>query len=325
MWLKLVLLGASILAADPPAGDGTIEGVVVRAADQSPVAGAEVILRARVGGQLATVAETTADAQGRFCFSHLAADGDCLYLPGANRDGIHYPGTNVRLSAIEPHAEVTLTVHDAVTFPNPPVVRRHEIVLRPQSGALEVTESMLVDNPSSACYVGQAAGENAEPVTLQLAIPAGFERVTFATEFFGRRFALIGGKLATSVPWPPGQRELKFSYLLPNAQRHYVWQRPLDLSTAQLRVSVCGGLSDEVVCNLPAAAIREDGAVSFEAKEPLLSAGYPLRVELGHLPISVMAYAPWLALTTLVGLVLATCVPRMPLRWMRRGAVNSRR
>ena len=63
---------------------------------------------------------------------------------------------------------------------------------------------MLIDNPSAACYVGQAAGEGAEPVTLRLAIPAGFERVTFTSEFFGRRFSLVGGKLVTGVSLAAG-------------------------------------------------------------------------------------------------------------------------
>ena len=75
MWLTLVLLTGSVLAADLPTDDGIIEGVVVRAADQSPVAGAEVVLRAGVDGQLLPVAETTADDQGRFRFEHLRTDG----------------------------------------------------------------------------------------------------------------------------------------------------------------------------------------------------------------------------------------------------------
>ena len=109
---------------------------------------------------------------------------------------------------------------------------------------LRVTESMLIDNPGTACYVGQAAGEDAAPVTLQLAIPANFAQVTFAGEFFGRRFSLTGGKLVTGVPWPPGQRELRFSYVLANAERHRVWQRPLDLPSSGVRVSVRTGRPD---------------------------------------------------------------------------------
>ena len=181
-----------------------IEGVVVRAADHTPVPRAEVVLRAKVDGQLLPVAETTADAQGRFRFAQLPADGATVYLPGANRGGIHYPGPSVRLSSLRRRAEVTLAVHDAVTFPNPLVVRRHTITLCPEPGVLRVTESMLIDNPSAACYVGQAAGEDVEPVTLQLAIPADFAQVTFASEFFGRRFSLSRRKTRHRRPLAAG-------------------------------------------------------------------------------------------------------------------------
>ena len=250
MWLILVLLTGSVLDASPPLRDGMIEGVVVHATDHTPVPRAEVVLRAKVDGQLLPVAETTADAQGRFRFAQLPADGANVYLPGANRGGIHYPGPSVRLSSLRRRAEVTLAVHDAITFPNPLVVRQHTITLCPEPGVLRVTESMLIDNPSAACYVGQAAGEDVEPVTLQLAIPADFAQVTFASEFFGRRFSLIGGKLVTGVPWPPGQRELTFSYVLANTQRHYVWQRPLDLPSTKVRVVVRGNQPGRVTSDL---------------------------------------------------------------------------
>ncbi len=254
--------------------------------------------------------ETTADAQGRFRFDHLAVDGANAYLPGANRDGIHYPGPSVRLNSLRRRAEVELAVYDVVAFPNPLVVRRHEITLAPEPGALRVTESMLIDNPGPACYVGQSAGKDAEPLTLQLAIPANFQRVTFASEFFGRRFSLLGGMLMTSVPWPPGQRELKFSYVLPNTQRHCVWRRPLDLPSEHLRVSVRGDRPDEVTCTLSSAPSREEGAIVFQTGEHTLPAGYPLRVELGHLPVSAMTYAPGMAVAALAGLALTTFIRR---------------
>ncbi len=324
MWFILVLMTGSALAASPPLRDGMIEGAVVNAADRTPVPRAEVVLRAKVDGQLLPVAETTADAQGRFRFTRLPADGATVYLPGANRGGIHYPGPSVRLSPLQRRAEVTLTVHDAVTFPNPLAVRRHTITLCPEPGVLRVTESMLIDNPSAACYVGQAAGEDAEPVTLQLAIPADFAQVTFANEFFGRRFSLSGGKLVTAVPWPPGQRELTFSYVLANTSRHYVWQRPLDLPSTKVRVLIRRNQSaraaadpgkgdnpifvDTKTGTVPTPQ-QEDGEIAFDSGRRTLSAGYLLSIELDHMPVTLMTYAPWAATATLVGLLLATCLP----------------
>jgi hypothetical protein len=308
MLLTLVLLAGSVLEANPPLRDGIIEGTVVRAKDHTPVSGAEVVLRRKVGNQLVPIAEITADAQGRFRFENLPADAADVYVPGANRDNIHYPGPGVKLTSLRRRAEVTLAVHDAVAFPNPLVVRRHSITLCPQPGVLRVTESLLIDNPSLACYVGQAPSEHREPVTLRLAIPANFAQVTFASEFFGRRFSLIDGKLVTGVPWPPGQRELTFSYLLTDVQQRYVWKRPLDLPSTKVRVSIRGDQAGQFTSNLNRSSQEQNGEVAFESGEHALSGGYLLRVELGHLPMSAMAYAPWWALTMLAGLIFLTSV-----------------
>lgn len=313
MWFVLLLLTGSVLDTTAPLGNGVIEGVVINAADQTPVAGAEVVLRVKVNGQLQPVAETTADAGGRFRFEKLPADGAYDYLPGANRGGIHYPGPSVRLTSLRHRAEVKLAVHDTAEFPNPLVVRRHDITLCPESGVLRVTESMLIDNPSKACYVGKAAGDDLEPVTLQLAIPANFEQVTFASEFFGRRFSLIDGRLVTGVPWPPGPRELSFSYVLANAERCCVWQRLLDLPSTQVRVSVRSDRPDQITSNLSRTEQKEDDSVTFESGPQTLSTGYLLRVELGGLPVSAMTYAPWGALALLAGLILATSLSLFPL------------
>ena len=48
MWFVLVFLTGSVLDAATTPRDGVIEGVVVRAADHTPVSGAEVVLRARL-------------------------------------------------------------------------------------------------------------------------------------------------------------------------------------------------------------------------------------------------------------------------------------
>jgi hypothetical protein len=310
-----LLLTISALAAGASGGDGVIEGTVVRRADQTLVPGAEVVLRLKTGDELLPLAETVADARGRFRFDGLSAKETFIYLPGANYQGIHYPGPSVRLSPIHRRAEVRLTVCAAVGFPNPLVVRSHTVTLRPDTGVLRVTESLVLDNPSPTCYVGQAAGQLAEPVTLQLSIPANFERVTFANEFFGRRFSLVGGRLVTGAPWPPGERELSFSYVVPCTRGYCVWKRPLDLPTTQMRVSACNVQPSQATCNLSRGVPTGDGTIVFAAADHALDTGYAVQVELGRVPLSPMAYAPAGALVTLVGLIFVTlrCRSKMPL------------
>ena len=274
--------------------------------DNAPVAGAEVVLRIKLDGQFGPMDQTTTDAEGKFLFGDLMVGEHFHCLPGANRDGVHYPGPRVRLTAARPRVAAKLAVRDALTRPCPLVVRRHEIDVRPEPGSLTVTESLLIANPSSKCYVGEPVGEVEEPITLRLAIPSGFERATFHKEFFGREFSLADGKLVTRIPWQPGERKLKLTYVLPNSQKHALWERPLDLPCSHVRVRVRTANPDEVACNLERILVEPQGEsteLTFESKGRTLAAGHVLRLELGRLPVPVMAYARWLALLVLTHLI----------------------
>jgi hypothetical protein len=288
---------------------GSISGIVVNGSQGGvPCANTEVVLRLRIDGQFVPVAETVSDAQGQFQFQNLPIGADCLYLPGANRDDVHYPGPRVQLTIARSDVAVKLQVHDSVADPNPLVIKRHDITIQPQAGALKVTECMLVHNPTSLTYVGRAEGDEAAPVTLRLGIPSNFDRTTFHKEFFGRRFSLDDGKLATTIPWTPGERELKFTYTLCNEEKYHRWQRPLDLPCDHVRVRVDFDKPEEVSCNLASTSEKRTGRMTFESRGTTLPAGYLVRVELGDLPMSWMAYARRAALAILIGSIVVASV-----------------
>jgi hypothetical protein len=164
---------------------------------------------------------------------------------------------------------------------------------------------MLIDNPGASTYVGAAKQEGMMPVTLQLHVPSDFERITFEQEFFGRRFHLINESLVTDVPWPSGERWLKFTYTLRNEQDYREWKRPLDLPSDQVQVSVEGIDPPHIVCNLPGATATANHGGQYEFAGETLPAGFEVRVGLGDLPVSWMARARWLALGLLVMLIAA--------------------
>jgi hypothetical protein len=301
---KALLAVCSVLAEPADSGEGSIGGVVVNGSDgNTPAERAEVVLRVKVDDQFVIAAETLADARGAFSFEPLPVDQGFLYLPGANRDDVHYPGARVRLAPQRPHARVELVVYDAVPEPSPLIARRHDILIRCERGVLRVTETILVDNPSARTYVGNAVRDDAQPVTLALAIPSDFERTTFEKEFFGRRFSLTGGRLVTGVPWPPGESELKLTYLLRNEDTSRVWRRPLDLPCSEVRLRVVGDKPEEISCNLGPRESEQWGERVFESSGQSLPAGHVVRVELGHLPVPWITYGRWLALVGLVGLI----------------------
>ena len=300
---QAILVLICLIPAGGPGIDGDmIHGVVVNGSRaDAPVAGAEVFLQVWQDGDFMPLATTMADKNGRYSFESLPADVERLYLPGATRDGVFYPGPRLVLGPSRPHADARLVVHEAITEPNPLVALRHDIVVRPEPNLLNITESILVSNPSAFCYVGPPR-ENDRTVTLRLSVPSNFEKVTFHKEFFGRRFVLANGSLVTNIPWPPGERELAFTYILPVTQERQLWERPLDLPSSHVSVRVVGADAKDAACNLGSAMIPGDGWFSFQSIGEV-AAGHVIRLEIGELQVPFMLYARWLALAILCGLI----------------------
>jgi hypothetical protein len=305
-----LLLAAVLLALSQSGwGEGRIGGQVVNVTQGgAPEAEAEVFLQAKIDGDFVGIARARSDSGGRFLFEGLPVDQGWVFLAGASRDGIHYPGPRISLSANRPDAQLLLKVHDSAAGPNPLVIRDYDIVLVPEPGALRVTETLLIENPLPVTYVGPAVSDATEPVTLELGISPEFERVTFHKEFYGRRFSMRDGRLVTGIPWTPGQRELKFTYVLRSDGKFRLWTRPLDLPCRSVRLTVLTDTPDKVSSNLGTASRTRDGAVTFASDSRLLAAGSTIKVELSGLPVSVMAYARWFALAVLALAIVGSCV-----------------
>ncbi len=302
MKISILLLCAALAAA--PAAGGTIQGTVVNTSSGAPVpCQVTVDLQVQVRDQLVPFREVVSDKQGQYRFERLPAGDGVVYQAGATRHGIFYPGPRIRLTDLQPIARSDLSVCDAVTSPDPLVLKKMEVVIRPETGLLKVTESLLLENPTHTCYVGEAAHDGADPVTLELSIPPEFERTTFDQEFFGRRFMVVNNKVVTSVPWPPGERELRYTYVLRNTREVSQWKRPLDLPCANVTVRVEGKSPDEVRCKLLPRTTASEKAVVFESGGQGLAAGQVLLVEMGRLPLPWMTYGKWAAVAIMLGLI----------------------
>ncbi len=307
-------------------GAGSISGVVVNASQQdAPVGAAEVVLRVMIDGQFVIAAEGVADEQGHFLFDNIPADADYIYLPGANHDGIHYPASRVRLSPDGPHARIKLAIHETIADPSPLLLRHHHITIYPEADSIRVTEQLLIENPSLTTYIGHPQREGGRATTLRLSIPSNFRRTTFDQEFYGRQFTLFEGHLVTDIPWTPGKRELTFTYVLPNGDRHRVWERPLDLPCDHLKIEVHTETPDEVSCNLALASSQTEGLVTFESTGDMLPAAQVVRLQLESTPFSLATHGRWLALAVLVGLIASTSLIRMKLLRKLPSQPNDRR
>jgi hypothetical protein len=297
--------------------------VVNASRDKAPVAGCKVVLSARLQDKYVVIAEASSDQWGQFQFDGLDVGPYFEYLPGANYHDVHYPGPAVHLTTAEPRAAVELSVCDSVAAPSPLVLQRQEISLRSEEGVLYVTESLAVDNPSSTCYVGQARREGEAPITLRLNIPPEFERATFDEEYFGRHFSVSDGALVTSLPWPPGKKEVKFTYAIRNAEFSRQWQRPLDLPCADLCIRVRTANPDEVTCDLAPGVVARENQKPGQTEavfhsSATLPAGSMIRVGLKKLPVPWMVQARWIALTALLIAIGGICILTVRRRKGRR-------
>lgn len=303
-----------------PHGRGAIGGLVVNGSDgDQPLAGAEVVLRRIDADGIAPVATTKTDEHGHFAFLGLPAEQETWYVPGVNRDGVHYPGSRVPITPETPAIRVRLTAYDGLTDPSPLVALRHVIQVRVNRAArtLEVSESIRVANPSPRGYIGQApSGES--PVTLNVRPLPGFERVVFADEFLARSFQVRDGALTTDLPWPPGSREIAISYELPITGRSVELIKPLDLPCGDVQLEVLGaepGAVDARIVSDDLSDGSRDGSKGNLIGVPLSSSpaefrrtyqgaalpqGHVVRLSLTSLPVSPLSYAKWLAMAVLV-------------------------
>jgi hypothetical protein len=311
--MSALLLPILLLVMDgnqSPTG-GTIVGTVVNGSrDGEPLADAEVQLRAGVGGMLEPVELTKTDRHGNFRFQNLPLSSAIVYLPGANRDGVHYPGQRLQLHHNNEAARVRIVAFDAVQEPSPLLASRHDIEIELEHAVMKVIETIIVSNPSRTTYIGKPQGERGS-VTLRLTIPESFDRVTFSREFFGRRFQIIDHRLVTELPWTPGDTELQFAYRIP-LEGHGAgrFRRPLDVPASNLRVRVKGSRENHVSSNLSQITRAAKPAI-FSAFDSRLPAGYVVELQIGEIPLPWMRYARWASLFIMAALMLATL-------WVRR-------
>lgn len=322
----LLLLMAGITEVEsPPELGGTIQGIVVNGTQNNePMEGVHVLLRAGTDGELTPVAETMTDRYGKFSFAQLPPDPALVYLPGANRDGVHYPGQRVHLGPGDRFADVRIVAFEAIKSPCPLVAEQHDIDVVVEERALKITERLLVANPTRTTYVGQSVGYG-PPVTFQLSIPENFDRVTFDKEFYGRQFFVVEHRPVTEMPWLPGKYELRFSYHVPLADNAGQLRRVLDVPNSDIRIRMHGADARQVSCNLPRSKESEE-QMAFASTGEELPQGFAIELKLVSLPFSWMQYARWSSVVVLAVLAGATvAIPLLRQRLSTARAQDSQR
>ncbi|MCA9188375.1 MAG: carboxypeptidase-like regulatory domain-containing protein [Pirellulaceae bacterium] len=297
--LLVVLLTQFV--AQPAIANGVLHGTVVNVSRKGAVvADAEVVLRANVEGQFVPVARTVTAHDGTFWFTGLPFEGLGPFLPGANCEGVHYPGPRIALTESQPVASATIEVFDTVQSPSPLTVKEHDIMIQVDAEVLQVRERLVIENTSRTCFVGCPSHAGGSPVTFSLGIPAEFTRVTFDKEAFGRRFDLVHGKLVTGIPWPPGSRELAFSYIVPSEDKTLRWKRTIDSPCRRLQIALRTEERHRVSGSVPLQATDSEGVYEFESSGNAFAVGDTIEIQLHDVPSSPATKARWGAIVALL-------------------------
>jgi hypothetical protein len=230
--LSLLVSGAA-LAQEP---SGTISGeVVLGTADASLPESLEVELIALTDDG-ALNAQRTIAFGGRFVFN-VEIDTTITYLLRAGYDGVNYfAEQTVLLSSELPTAEVTITVYEA-TFESPGLriesTTMTVVALDREQNLIALEREDRVLNPSDRTYVGDALG-----VTLRLPVPDATTDAGGGADDFA--FTFEGGRLAVSVPFPPGVTSVVTRYLVGYDRLEDSYRlratAPLDSGTIELLV-----------------------------------------------------------------------------------------
>jgi hypothetical protein len=212
----LGILGLSGLATAQESTDGVIDGQVINGtAGGGNVSGLDVTLLLFIDDTMGETKTAVTDDQGRFRFSDLAIGPSYGYLVLAHYMGVDYYGA-VIFGADETSTFVEVPVCETTDSDETiRIVQAHTIIVI-EDESLYVSEYFLFSNDGDRTYVGSE--ENAaggRKGTLVFTLPQGATDFEAPQEMIQDCIFLGNSTFADTLPFPPGDMELIYSYRLP--------------------------------------------------------------------------------------------------------------
>jgi hypothetical protein len=206
------------IAAAQESGNGAIDGQVINdTAGGGNVAGLQVCLIAYAGNEMQSTDTTTTDEEGKFRFEGLSREN--TYLVSVTYMGVdyYYP---VVFSSDEGAEFIQVAVCDSTESDEYiKVALAHKIIDFENENAI-VTEMFVLVNGGDRTYVGdEESVVGNERGTLMFTLPQGATGFQSAPELAEDFLLLEDGRVAYTVPFPPGELQLFFFYSLPMPRR----------------------------------------------------------------------------------------------------------
>ena len=203
--LILLISGLPVMALAQESADGVINGQVINGTEGgSSVDEIEVTLITYVDGMMAETRTAKTDEEGKFQFDDVATEH--IYLVSVKYMEVNYY-YSVAFESGETTAYVEVGVCDATTSDESISIGLAHNIINVEEESIKITEVFWLVNDGDRTYVGTEG-------VLVFTLPAGAYNFEAPQELMPDYQFLGGNRVTYLVPFPPGERQLVYSYRL---------------------------------------------------------------------------------------------------------------
>ena len=256
--VALWLIGWPVAVQAQEPAEGEIAGQVVNGTEGgSSVAGVVITLITYVDDMMSATTTTTTDGEGKFRFDNIVREHN--YLVSAKYMGVdyYYPVT-FESGAETAHVEVGIC--DVTDSDQAISIGLSHTVINVAEDSLKITEVYWLVNDGDMTYMGTD-----NDGVLVFTLPEGAFGFEAPQELMIDYQLLEGNRIAYLVPFPPGERQLVYSYRLvkPDAAE-FTLPLEVDYTTDGLELMVAGEDIEAAVTQLaPAEPVVTDTGERF--------------------------------------------------------------
>ncbi len=227
----LFLLVSTLALSGSPGHTQNITGRITgRVADRTMgervVSGQLVFLdMSTAEGEMTSTRDSThTNAQGVFAFDTLAISDSSAYVLFTDYHLARYVAGPIILGSDSTAWQVDLVVYDSTSRSHDILVDRHHIIMQPVSDSLLVQEFLRLVNVGTRTFVGTLSGASEKRETIRVSLPPGASELELLAGFEQASISTDRSLISDSEPFPPGPRQILYSYILP-LRENTAWYR----------------------------------------------------------------------------------------------------
>ena len=252
----LLVLALPVTALAQESADGVINGQVINGTEGGgSVAGIEVALIAYVNGVIAETGTAVTESEGKFQFDNVAIEHEYLVTTRYMGVDYYYP---VTFEPGETTTYVEVGVCDTTNSDEAIRVMSAHTIIAVEEKDLLVTEVFWLVNDGDRTYVGTDG-------VLVFTLPGEATNFQASQEQAPDYQFLDSNRVTYLVPFPPGERQLVYSYMLPAiSDNELTIPLQVDYPTDVLELMVAGEDIEVAVSQLaPAEPVITDTGERF--------------------------------------------------------------